>query len=56
MTHERVIKAHLDLCKAELEAAEGWRPVVRESAQKRAKLAQEELAEARLAEWREVLK
>jgi hypothetical protein len=55
MTVERIIKAHLDLEKAKLEAAESWRPVARESAGKRARMAEEELAEARLAEWRAVL-
>jgi hypothetical protein len=50
---EPVIKAHLALCKAKLERDESWRAVARESAQKRVKLAEEELAEARLAEWRE---
>lgn len=52
MTHERVIAAHLALEKARLEADESWRPVTRESAQKRARMAEEELAEARLSEWR----
>lgn len=53
---ERVIKAHMDLERARIEAAESWRPVARESAEKRARMAEEDLAEARLAEWREVLK
>ena len=56
MNPEHVIRAHLALEKARIEAAESWRPVARESAEKRARLAEEELAEARLAEWREVLK
>lgn len=52
MSHERVISAHLDLCKAELEAQASFRPVARESAQKRARIAMDDLAEARLAVWR----
>ena len=56
MSPERTIAAHLALCKAKLEEAESWRPVARESASKRVKMAEEELAEARLAEWREVLR
>lgn len=55
MNPSRTIKAHLDLVKAEMEAAESWRPVTRESAEKRIKLHEDELAEARLAEWRKVL-
>jgi hypothetical protein len=55
MNPERVIAAHLAIEKARLEAAEGWRPVARDSAEKRVKLAEEEFAEARLAEWRAVL-
>jgi hypothetical protein len=55
MSPERVIAAHLAICKAKLEADQSWRPVARESAQKRVKLADDELAEARLAEWRAVL-
>jgi hypothetical protein len=52
MTVERIIKAHLDLEKAKLEAAESWRAVARQSAEKRVKLAEDELTDARLAEWR----
>lgn len=52
MNPERVIRAHLDLCRAQAEAAESWRPVAQESARKRANLAMDELAEARLADWR----
>ena len=52
MNPEHVIRAHLALEKARIEAAESWRPVARESAEKRARLAEDELAEARLAEWR----
>lgn len=51
MNPERVIKAHMDRCKAELEAKESWRPVSRESAEKRMRKADEEIIEARLAEW-----
>ena len=52
MNPARVIAAHLALEKAKMEAAEGWRPVARGSAEKRIKLAEEEFAEARLAEGR----
>lgn len=56
MNADRVIAAHLAIEKARLEAAEGWRPVARDSAEKRERMAEEEFAAARLAEWRAVLK